>query len=161
MGVHFKSNVLRKRSQPMFRISPQKISPSNWQSVATILKRGVGMSTLPCNKLRAIVDAAREISFLYEEEHCNDEEEFPELGADEFLPIFIYCVVRAEIERPCALSVLLTTLCDRMNRIGEIGYFLASFEAAIAHIQELDLTEDTEEMLTFLSAPLTEISLSE
>ena len=24
-------------------------------------------------------------------------------GADDFLPIFIFCVVKAEIERPCAL----------------------------------------------------------
>jgi hypothetical protein len=32
-----------------------------------------------------------------------------------------------------------------MNRLGEIGYFLASFEAAIAHITDLDLTERQEE----------------
>lgn len=82
----------------MFRID--KISPSHWQSVARILKQGVGMSTLPCVKLRAIVDAAREISQLYEIEHNGHEL----LGADEFLPIFIFCVIRAEMERPCALS---------------------------------------------------------
>ena len=44
--------------------------------------------------------------------------------------------------RCCALCVLLQTLCDKLNRIGEIGYFLASFQAAIAHITELDLTQD-------------------
>jgi len=27
-----------------------------------------------------------------------------------------------------------------MNRIGEIGYFLASFEAAVTHIQGIDLS---------------------
>jgi hypothetical protein len=58
-------------------------------------------------------------------------------------------------------GVLLRTLCDRINRIGEIGYFLASFEAAIMHIQEIDLTEDQEDMLSFLSVPLTEVSLNE
>jgi len=83
------------------------------------------------------------------------------LGADDFLPIFIFCVVQAEMERPCALCVLLRTLCDKSNRIGEIGYFLASFEAAITHIQEIDLTEDREDMLSFLSTPLTEVSLNE
>ena len=76
-----------------------KTSPSHWQSVATILKQGVGYSTLPCAKLRAIVDAAREISRLYKEEQESD----TLLGADDFLPIFIYSVVRAEMERPCAL----------------------------------------------------------
>jgi hypothetical protein len=96
---HFSNTKeLRKRPQGMFRID--KISPSHWQSVARILKQGVGMSTLPCVKLRAIVDAAREISRLHESEHNGHEL----LGADEFLPIFIFCVVRAEMERPCALS---------------------------------------------------------
>ena len=114
------------------------------------------------------------------------------LGADDFLPIFIFAVVRAQMERPCALckyntmvpgnyvantpwnisklthnvgelltGVLLRTLCDKINRNGEIGYFLASFEAAITHIQEIDLTEDREEMLSFLSAPFTDVSLSD
>jgi hypothetical protein len=58
-------------------------------------------------------------------------------------------------------GILLRTLCDRINRIGEIGYFLASFEAAITHIQEIDLTEDKEEMLSFLTVPLTEIELDD
>jgi hypothetical protein len=50
--------------------------------------------------------------------------------------------------------VLLRTLCDRINRIGEIGYYLASFEASISHIQELDLTEEREDMLSLFSVPL-------
>ena len=59
----------------------------------------------------------------------------------------------------CSPGVLLKTLCDKSNRIGEIGYFLASFEAAITHIQEIDLSEDRESMLSFASTPLTDISL--
>ena len=126
MEVQFKMQELRKRPQGMFRIPMDKTSPSHWQSVANILKQGVGMSTLPCAKLRAIVDAAREISKLYNQEHSQSgkqrresmprdddgtasddkkEEETAQehLGADDFLPIFIFCVVRAEMERPCAL----------------------------------------------------------
>jgi hypothetical protein len=56
-------------------------------------------------------------------------------------------------------GVLLKTLCDKSNWIGEIGYFLASFEAAITHIQEIDLSEDRDSMLSFASTPLTDISL--
>jgi hypothetical protein len=126
MEVHFKMQELRKRPQGMFRIPMDKTSPSHWQSVADILKQGVGMSTLPCAKLRAIVDAAREISKLYNQEHDQSGKQIHErippdddgtasddrregevardhLGADDFLPIFIFCVVRAEMERPCAL----------------------------------------------------------
>jgi hypothetical protein len=90
---------LRKRPQHLFRIPEKNISPSDWQSVAQILKDGVEMSTLPCVKLHAIVEAAREISLLHEREHGQD----VILGADDFLPIFIFSVVRADMERPCAL----------------------------------------------------------
>jgi hypothetical protein len=167
----------------MFKIPETKLSPSGWRSVSTILNEGVGMSTLPCAKLRAILNAAKEIIRVYSEEHkfseekgtleeqaADDENENDvlrksALGADDFLPIFIYSVVRAEMERPCALckylnaskeeafsitvltiflGVLLQTLCDKTSRIGETGYYLASFEGAIAHIQELDLTQDKE-----------------
>ena len=59
----------------------------------------MGNSTLPCIKLQAIVDAAREASRLHAEEHGG--KDF--VGADEFLPVFIFCVVKANLERPCAL----------------------------------------------------------
>ena len=165
MEVAFKIKELRKRPQGFFRIPEEKMSPSHWSSVSTILKEGVGMSTLPCAKLRAIVEAAREISRLYSTEHDDVAEDavhgsaeraddYKLLSADDFLPIFIFCVIQAEMDRPCALCVLLRTLCDRVNGIGEIGYYLASFEASISHIQELDLTEEREEMLSFLSVPL-------
>jgi hypothetical protein len=143
MEIHFKMNELRKRPQSGLRIPPTNQSPSGWSSVSSILNEGVGTSTLPCAKLRAIVDSAKEISRVYNEEkksiggiHTN------KLGADDFLPIFIYCVVQAEMERPCALCVLLRTLCEPSNRIGEVGYYLATFEAALTHIQEINLAED-------------------
>ena len=103
------------------------------------------MNTLPCAKLRAIVEAAREISRLYQEEQSErqrqlrqsqqhdaprvdedseedskgshgsatrqpsgaaeggDDSTQEHLSADDFLPIFIFCVVQAQMERPCAL----------------------------------------------------------
>jgi hypothetical protein len=141
-------------NRPQSRIPQTRISP---ESVALILKRGVGKSTFPCAKLRAIVDAAREISRLYTQEHDGK----GVVGADEFLPVFIFCVVKANIDRPCALTILLRTLCDRSNSIGEIGYFLASFEAAITHLQEIDLKKDNEETLSYLNFTLREVSLNE
>eukprot|EP00549_Striatella_unipunctata_P019264 CAMPEP_0118719266 /NCGR_PEP_ID=MMETSP0800-20121206/29359_1 /TAXON_ID=210618 ORGANISM="Striatella unipunctata, Strain CCMP2910" /NCGR_SAMPLE_ID=MMETSP0800 /ASSEMBLY_ACC=CAM_ASM_000638 /LENGTH=359 /DNA_ID=CAMNT_0006626575 /DNA_START=87 /DNA_END=1166 /DNA_ORIENTATION=+ len=138
MEMHFKVEELRKRPQSSFNIPH---SNSGWSSVSRILHDGVGKKTLPCSKLRAIVDAANQVSLLYSSEHPKkDGEDEMVLGADDFLPIFIYCVVRAEMERPCALCVLLRTLCDAQDRIGQVGYYLACFEAAIAHIQEWDLS---------------------
>ena len=97
----------------MFNIPDSEQSITEWRSVSTILSDGVGRSTLPCAKLRAIVDAAKEITYVYAHEHENpgrateknegDNLQKAALGADDFLPIFIYSVVRAGMERPCAL----------------------------------------------------------
>ena len=126
MEMQFKMQELRKRSQALFRIPPEKQSPSDWRTVSNILQRGVGRSTLPCAKLRAIVRAAKEISCLHGQEHdCqsptndttdnrqnigDDPTEKSTFGADDFLPIFIYCVVRADMERPCALCKYLSQI---------------------------------------------------
>ena len=164
MEAGFKIKELRKRPQTFFRITEDKMSPSNWSSASAILRDGVGLCTLPSVKLRAIVEAGREISKLFASEHDVSEHgiqsEHSRLGADNFLPVFIYCVVQAEIERPCALSVLLRTLCDRFNQIGEVGYHLASFEAAIAHIQEIDLTAELPDQ-DKVSSSLLSISLND
>jgi hypothetical protein len=186
MEVSFKIKELRKRPPEFFVRGGcsnflnagswnSQPKPNEWSTVCAILSDGVGLSTLPCVKLRAIVEAAKEIFRIFSTKQqnlssgnssinnknkvghsaCNfaDTSSHP-LGADDFLPIFIYCVVQAEIERPCALCVLLRSLCDRINKIGEIGYYLLTFEAAITHCHEIDLTEDCEEMQSFLSIPL-------
>ena len=128
LEMQFKMQELRKRPQSYFKIKPNHESPSDWSSVAKILNMGVGLSTLPCEKLQAIVDASKEIGRLYDDEH-NGTNELSDgdknhlnngsnhskntnsqvtrleksLSADDFLPIFIFCVVRAELERPCAM----------------------------------------------------------
>ena len=173
MEVHFKINELRKRPVSYFsNVPPVDGGPDTWLSVSAILKENVERSTLPCAKLRAIVEAAREISRictnmnerLRKKAACEDhsdgnrnemEEHFiKQLGADQFLPILIYCVVMASIERPCALCVLLRSLCDKVSKIGEVGYYFASFEASVVHIRDFDLTEHSEHMRSFVSVNL-------
>jgi len=57
------------------------------------------------------------------------------------------------------IGILLQNFCDRLNRMGEIGYCLASFEAAIEHLKDIDLTEGTrDDLLSFSTVPLTEVS---
>ena len=141
MEIQFKIQELRKKPPSFFRI-PHDMQ-YDWSAASTILSKGVGLSTLPTVKLRAIVAAAREIFRVSAEgNNCRQQT----LGADDFLPIFIFCVVHADLERPCALTVLLRALCDRNNKTGEIGYYLLSFEAAIAHCHEVDLTENCDNM---------------
>ena len=89
--------------------------------MSRILEEGVGRSTLPCIKLRAVVDAAKEISQL----ECEERTVFPDstffdgavvthvkaLGADDFLPIFIFAFVRSKIERPYAVCTFHDIVC--------------------------------------------------
>jgi hypothetical protein len=104
--------------------------------------------------LRAIIHAAKEIVRLRTWEDSLTKKEvitevlntypgqpYCSLGADEFIPIFIFSVTRADLERPFALCALLKSLCERSKFIGETGYYLASFEAAIKYIREVDLSD--------------------
>jgi len=137
-AISFKIGYLKQQSQSYFKIKKETQSPSGWHSVITILDEGVGRSTLPCNKLNAIVGAGKEIGRLSILEHPSTSGH-SSLGADDFLPIFIYCVVNAGIDRPCALCALLKHLCNDLQQIGEVGYYLSSFEATIMYIHEMDL----------------------
>ena len=59
---HFIGKALADKPQTYFRIPKEHRSRSDWKSVSRILEEGVGRSTLPCIKLRAVVDAAKEIN---------------------------------------------------------------------------------------------------
>jgi hypothetical protein len=90
----------------------------------------VGRSTLPCIKLRAVVDAAKEISQLESEERSVFPDstffdgvvvtEVKALGADDFLPIFIFAFVRSKIERPYAVCTLRTIYLLSYHRFAQL-----------------------------------------
>ena len=117
----FIGKALVDKPQTFFRVPKEHRSRSDWKSVSRILEEGVGRSTLPCIKLRAVVDAAKEISQLESEERTI----FPDstffdgavvthakaLGADDFLPIFIFAFVRSKIERPYAVCKFQDIVC--------------------------------------------------
>lgn len=41
-------------------------------------------------------------------------------------------------------------MCDPLKLNGETGYYLATFHAAMTHINELDLTEASDELSIFM-----------
>ncbi|CAB9523472.1 Vacuolar sorting protein 9 (VPS9) domain [Seminavis robusta] len=140
--VAFKLRDLRSRPQGSFHFERERGGLSS--SVSGLLKK-VSSSALPCAKLRALFDAAMEISRVYQPDESSLESgDLEHFGADDFLPALVHSVIRSDIERPFAVCALLRTLCDQANQIGEVGYYLASFEAAITHIREMDLSESDE-----------------
>lgn len=70
-------------------------------------------------QLDALMAVAHDIPALHRVEHPGDNAS--SLGADDFLPIFIYVLVNSSVENLAAQSVILETLCDPKKMMGEAG----------------------------------------
>eukprot|EP01035_Chromulina_nebulosa_P018930 gene18930-24737_t len=134
--LNHKINFLKNFPQVFFGIPKNQISPSNWDDVVTSL-RGLRSKTLPHDRLESLLDISKDIPKLFQKEHPDSDKP---LGADEFLPIFIYIVVHSQINDLIALNEELQALCDPDKKLSETGYYLATFEASIQHIIEFDET---------------------
>ena len=118
--------ALRARLPQSFTGIPvDHISPSSWESAVFGLAAIADAHALPCDKLGALLAAAKEIPALYvrEHPHCVSARGVVEkhLGADDFLPIFIYVLVNADIHELACLNCVLTALCDPDKRLSETG----------------------------------------
>ena len=107
------------------------------------LIRNIEVKSIPFDRIRMLIEAAKEIPNVYTREHPGTE---TPLGADDFLPIFIYVVVRAQIQEIALINEELQALCDPDSRLSEAGYYLATLEATIHHILEIDLDAGVERM---------------
>jgi len=88
--------VLKEMPQGFYNIPPNLQSPSGYGRASTMLAKGIGKSTLPADKLDAIVGSAGAIVRIFKEEKGEGGDS---LGADDFLPIFINCVVNSGLDR--------------------------------------------------------------
>ena len=59
------------------------------------------------------------------------------VSADDFLPMFTYVLVQANLPHLLIAKELMTTLVDDEETYGECGYYLATLEAALRHITDL------------------------
>ena len=64
------------------------------------------------------------------------------LGADAFLPIFIYVIVQSQLKNIIYIKEILNGLCETNKKLSETGYYIASFEAALFHIQNMSVNND-------------------
>ena len=67
------------------------------------------------------------------------------LSADVFLPVHIFALVQSKLKNPLVLRELLVALCDSDKRMSETGYFLCSFEAALSHLEMLEIGKEGEQ----------------
>lgn len=132
--LHRKISSVSNQSQTFFGITSNHQSPSDWGSIVSAM-RELRSKTLPHDRLHALLLVAKQIPFLFLQEHVGVDKPF---GADEFLPIFIYILVKSQLQHIFALNEELQGLCDPDNRMSETGYYLATFEASIQHLMEYD-----------------------
>ncbi len=138
-----KINLIYDQPQQFFGIPMKHTSPSNWNKVVNLLGT-IRMKTLPYDRLELLLKVAKEIPLLFIEEHPGSEKL---LGADEFLPIFIYVLVKSKIMDLLALNEELQSFCDPDKKLSETGYYMATLEASIQHILDADIDNGLGEVL--------------
>eukprot|EP00003_Mantamonas_plastica_P011727 TRINITY_DN2155_c0_g1_i3.p1 TRINITY_DN2155_c0_g1~~TRINITY_DN2155_c0_g1_i3.p1 ORF type:complete len:568 (+),score=195.37 TRINITY_DN2155_c0_g1_i3:1286-2989(+) len=130
------SNAIAKikhQNQEFFGIQESLLSSSNWASA--IYELGdINNHALPNDKIHTIVSASKAI---YDLASLESESGYAILGADDFLPIFIYVLVNSDIERPELTSEYMMHLCDPNTLQGECGYYLTTFMSALHFIKSL------------------------
>ena len=129
----------RKREQ-------QRLQNSTPRSSSVMIRH----TTLPCDKAAILMRAAKEIPRLFQREQmqvsqgrAKISQDAPVLGADDVLPIFIYCLAHSGIsgQQLAELRFIVANLSDPNRRHAELGYYIVMFEAAVEHLKGMDLTD--------------------
>jgi hypothetical protein len=142
------STKLEGLPQSFFEIPIGCESPSRW-SAATLEMAGVSSAVMPTDKLAALLRAAKVIYGTHAAEKEARKKALrkstpkgtkvpkmaDELGADEFLPIFIFVTVNAELSSPLKDKECMWSLCEPDMVAGEGGYYLTVFDAALSYLK--------------------------
>ncbi|ETO26643.1 vacuolar sorting protein 9 domain-containing protein [Reticulomyxa filosa] len=139
---------LTKYPQSFFGIKTELESAENWGTAVYELSLVKGC-VLPSEKIRAIVNTVKAVHISFEREQTEkakqrkviDEKKSEDIyiTGDDILPIVIYVIIQASRQslaiKPSDL-MLIEGLVDPKLQIGESGYYLAVFHAAIQWIQD-------------------------
>ncbi|OQR99242.1 hypothetical protein ACHHYP_07192 [Achlya hypogyna] len=105
----------------------------DWSSVVDQLRR-MEAEVLPSGKLRLLLGAAKDIYTTFAKASAAARA----LAADDFLPVFIFCVCNSKIQAPLATLEYMWSLCSQDSLVGESGYYLTMFEASLEYIRATD-----------------------
>ncbi|EQC37080.1 hypothetical protein SDRG_05307 [Saprolegnia diclina VS20] len=123
------------KSQTFFGIPESLQSDSNWGKACYHLSM-MEERMLPCEKLKELVLSAGEIFRACQEKGFAYTESMSAMNADDFLPIHIYVVVHSGLQRPYFAKEFLGAMIHPSKMLGETGYFLTMFEAALKYVTE-------------------------
>ena len=155
--------VLSERHQHEWNISSSHQSPAAWSSAIFELA-GIERNPTPSMRLQALVYTARSIysefkceilPILKKEKGDSLKDNDAALGADDFLPIFIFVVCRAGLSNPTFNKDMLWQLCHPDQLHGECGYYLTVYESALEYILSQEVPEDKLQLTGIESSSVT------
>jgi len=85
---------------------------------------------------QAIYRSARENAVARASEHAYDE-----VGADSFLPIFIYVVIHSDLPHVHRTLHMVSQYSSESERMAESGYYVTCFEGAITYLMNVTPAE--------------------
>ncbi|KAF0682754.1 Aste57867_25157 [Aphanomyces stellatus] len=137
MRAHIQKWSCTPPSSPHFGLAVE------FQGVAwdtpTQLLREMEAESMPSAKLRSLLAAAKAIYATFA---ASQADVARTLAADDFLPIFIFCVCRSEMAAPLATLECMWALCNEDALQGEGGYYLTMFEASLEYIRTTSTSGD-------------------
>ncbi len=133
-----KTNALSDRNQIDWGIEEKYVSPLGWQNAIFELSN-LEINLSPSTQMTALTRAAKAIYSEFKlaviPRLKTQKQKVPEyLGADDFVPIFIYVVSKSNLKHPALNKDIMWNLCHPEILRGEIGYFLTVYESAIEFI---------------------------
>ena len=120
--------ILCTKSQDFFEIKKEYIDPDNWLD-AVFHCSDVGIAKLPTEKLEALLDS---VHAIYKRFKVLNPEEKSVLGADDFLPIFMFVISRSGLDCAFHDKEFMVNLSSIVS--GEGAYYISTLEAALAYM---------------------------
>lgn len=126
--------------------------PAKWdEPIAQLM--AMEQSPLPSQMKERLLEA---VSCIQEEAQINKEKNSsntPEegLGADEFLPLFLYVLALADLDRPATCYSFLQHLLPSPDNTGEAAYYLTTLESAVHFLMRISLAEVKGEVCVLLT----------
>ena len=136
-----------KLPQSVFHVN--FLSPTNWDDAVSKLLR-IKESKSPTHMLVGVLSTVHSIHNTYYNESKEmlkqipgkmDKEPDP-LGADDFLPIFVYVTARANLPHPQTTFQMIAHLANRDRLEGLAKYFLTVFESALWFLAHNNFAEE-------------------
>jgi hypothetical protein len=129
-------------TKPRFRLETLK---SPYSSVSLTLKRLEEPSSIDY-KINLIAEAISDIS-VNVKTYYKDSKEFSDdklsLGAEDMIPIFVYCLINAKITSMHTIFNLLGEFMDDDMTLGSAGYCMATIDTAINEIMNMNIDQES------------------